>query len=57
VGCGIDSVLEQEAQLADDPNAPKDFSQYQTEGMGLGLAVLAVIAVVCGVIIWSSVYL
>ena len=29
----------------------------QTEGMGFGLAVLALIAVTCGVIIWTSVYL
>ena len=41
----------------EQPNSPKDLWRPQTEGMGLGLAVLALIAVVCGIIIWSSVYL
>ena len=43
--------------MDDDTKTPKEDWNYHTEGMGLGLAVLAVIAIVCGVIIWSSVYL
>ena len=53
----FDVAQQQEPELEDDPNSPKQVTNYQTEGMGLGLAVLAVIAIVCGVIIWSSVYL
>lgn len=50
-------LRQQEPNLQEDPDSPKDVWNYQTEGMGLGLTVLAVIAIVCGVIIWSSVYL
>lgn len=50
-------VRKQEPDVTEEPKPPKEVWNYQTEGMGLGLAVLAVIAIVCGVIIWSSVYL
>lgn len=43
--------------MTEDPNSRNDGPPPQTEGMGFGLAVLAIIAATCGVIIWASVYL
>lgn len=43
--------------MNDQPNPSKGGGNPQTEGMGVGLTVLLVIAAMCGLVIWAAVYL